>query len=134
MSHLANMLASLSKQLQDRRLRCIVYSLCGVEEDGDWVSHSIQNALRLFSPRKFGPAIQDHKKVAHILSTSSLDFTLFQTATMIQKPIGTAYESGSPKDVLGVRLWDRLGVLDAADVCIDSLESTNLRRLQMRYI
>jgi len=134
MSLLADMLVGFSEQSANPALRFIVYSLCGVEEDGDWVSHAIQNSLRLLSPRKFGPAIQDHKAVAGILSYSSIDYTLFQTTTMIGKPIGTPYESGDPLNCPGVRLWDRWGVLDAADVCLDSLEKSGLRRLQMRYL
>jgi len=77
------------------------------------------------SPGKFGPAIQDHKAVARILSSSSVDYTLFQTATMIDKPIGTLYDSGDPVDCPGVRLWNRWGVLDAADVCLNSLMPPN---------
>jgi len=134
MSALANLIADHSAEFSDREFRFIVYSLCGVEENGDWISHTIQDVLGLFSPNKYGPAIQDHKVVAGILASSSLDYTLFQTATMIDKPIGTPYESGSPEDCPRVRLWDRWGVLDAADVCIDSISITGLRRLQMRYL
>jgi len=134
MSLLAETLVDFSKETDRTTLRCIVYSLCGVEEEGDWLSHAIQNALGFLSPGKFGPAIQDHKAVARILSSSSLDYTLFQTASMIDKPIGTPYYSGDPVDCPGVRLWDRWGVLDAADVCLNSLECSGLRRLQMRYL
>jgi len=134
MSLLAETLVNFDDGTGNPALRCIVYSLYGVEADGDWVSHAIQNALRVFSPGKFGPAIQDHKMVADILSSSSLNYTLFQTATMINKPIGTPYESGDPTDFPGVRLWDRWGVLDAADVCLDALGRSGLPRLQMRYL
>jgi len=134
MSMLARFLADYAGRSVGPVPRLIVYSLSGVEEDGDWVSHSIQRVLRIFSPGKFGPAIQDHQLVARILARSSVNYTLFQTATMIERPIGEAYESGSPEDCPGVRLWDRWGVLDAADVCLDSLDSIGLRRLQMRYL
>jgi len=134
MSLLAQTLVDFSEKSDRPALRCIVYSLCGVEEDGDWVSHAIQNFLRFLSPGKFGPAIQDHKAVARTLYSSSLDYTLFQTATMTDKSIGTPYESGDPVVCPGVRLWDRWGVLDAADVCLDSLKCSGLRRLQMRYL
>ena len=53
---------------------------------------------------------------------------------MIEKPIGTPYESGDPTTCPGVRLWNRWGVLDAADVCLDALERSGLQRLQMRYL
>ena len=134
MSLLAKTLVDFSEASDRAPLRCIFYSLCGVEADGDWVSHAIQNALRVLSPGKFGPAIEDHKAVARILSSSSLDYTLFQAATMIEKPIGTPYESGDPTTCPGVRLWNRWGVLDAADVCLDALDRSGLQRLQMRYL
>lgn len=134
MSVLANNLLRAAERLDRKALRFIVYSLCGVEEDGDWVSHAIQNALGIFSPNKFGPAISDHKSVARILESSALDYTLFQTATMVSKPIGEAYASGSPEDCPSVRLWDKWGVLDAADVCLEALGKSGLKRLQMRYI
>lgn len=134
MSLLASILVRASTRLELENYRFLTYSLCGVLEDGDWISHSIQNVLRLVSPKKFGPAIQDHQRVAKILAHSSLDYTLFQTATMIDKPIGEAYRSGNPEHCAGVRLWDRWGVLDAADVCLDALDKSGLTRLQMRYV
>ncbi len=134
MSILAKALLKAAEQLDRKALRFIMYSLCAVEDDGDWVSHTIQKALGIFSPNKFGPAILDHKKVVKILETSDLNYTLFQTATMVNKPIGKAYTSGSPENCPGVRLWDRWGVLDAADVCIAALEKSDLKKLQMRYL
>jgi len=134
MSILTRCIVQSAEALKWEGLRFIAYSLCGVEDDGDWVSHSIQGALGLFSPGKFGPAISDHKNVIRILESSNLNYTLFQTATMVSKPIGTAYVSGSPADLPTVRLWDKWGVLDAADVCLESLDKSDLRRLQMRYV
>jgi len=134
MSGLATLIADYAREFSDRQIRLVVYGLCGVEDSGDWISHAIQGVLGVFSPGKYGPAIQDHKRVAEILAASSVDYTLFQTATMVDKPIGAAYKSGSPEDCPGVRLWDRWGVLDAADACLDSIDSTGIRRLQMRYL
>jgi len=134
MSMLASLLVSITESEDRKALRFITYSLYGVDQHGDWVSHLIQNTMRVFSPRKFGPAIQDHKRVASILAASSLNYTLFQTATMIDRPVGTRYESGSPEDLPRARLWNRWGVLDAADVCLDSLESKGMTRLCMQYL
>ena len=134
MSQLTEMLLDFAESTKQNSLRFITYGLCGVDEDGDWVSHAIQNTLRIVSPGKFGPAIQDHKAVSSALSGSTLNYTVFQTATMIDRPRGTPYVSGSPEECPGVRLWDRWGVLDAADVCLDSLGSKDLKRLQMRYL
>lgn len=134
MSVLTRSLLRAAERVDRKAIRFVAYSLCGVEDDGDWVSHAIQNALGIFSPHKFGPAISDHKNVIELLESSVIDYTLFQTATMVNKPIGRAYTSGSPEECPGVRLWDRWGVLDAADVCLDALEQSSLRRLQMRYL
>ncbi len=134
MSKLTRCIVQAAESSNRTNLRFIAYSLCGVEPDGDWVSHSIQGALGIFSPGKFGPAIADHKQVIRILQSSSLNYTLFQTATMVNKPMGTSYRCGSPEDVPGVRLWDQWGVLDAADVCLDAIHRADLRRLQMQYL
>jgi len=122
-----------AERFGEPNLRVLIYSLCGVAKDGDWISHTIQNTLRVVSPRKFGPAIRDHLEVIKLLEASSLDYTLFQTATMVDKPMGQAYRSGSAEHCPGARLWHRLGFEDAAEACIDALGEKNLPRLYMRY-
>ena len=134
MSKLTKHIVQSVNELEYSDFRYITYSLCGVRENGDWVSHTIQNVLKVFSPNKFGPAIEDHRKVIEILESSSLDYTLFQTATMVNKPMGAPYISGDQESCSGVRLWDRWGLLDAAEVCIQALEKTSMRSLQIRYL
>ncbi len=134
MSTLTRCMVRAAERLDQQDIRFISYSLCGLAEDGDWGSHAIQKTLEIFSPRKFGPAIWDHRNVARLLESSRLNYTLFQTATMVRKPVGTTYRYGSPADLPGVRLWDRWGILDAADVCLDALNESGLKRLQMQYI
>ena len=134
MSLLTENIVTAAERMDSPDIRFIAYSLCGVEPDGDRLSHAIQSTLRVFSPGKFGPAINDHKEVIGILSKSQLNYTLFQTATMVNKRQGENYVSGSPSRCPGARLWHRWGVLDAADVCLSALAQSELRRLQMRYV
>lgn len=134
MSMLTKHIVDGANELEYTNFRYITYSLCGVTEDGDAVSHAIQNMLGVFSPSKFGPAIEDHRRVIELLESSTLDYTLFQTATMVNKPMGTPFVSGDQQACGRVRLWNRWGILDAAEVCIQALERTTTRRLQMRYV
>jgi len=134
MSVLTENVIQSAARLGRPNFRYITYSLCGVDLDGDRVSHAIQNTLRVFSPNKFGPAIEDHTRTIALLKSSTLDYTLFQTATMVDKPIGAPYVSGDVESCPGVRLWDRWGVLDAADVCIQAIGEKSTRRLQLKYL
>ncbi len=134
MSTLTGHVVHAASALDRPRLRYITYSLCGVARDGDWISHAIQNSMRVFSRGKFGPAIADHLRVIERLEASTLAYTLVQTATMIDKPVGSAYRSGSAQQCPGARLWHRLGLLDAAQASLDVLHTPDVPKLYVKYV
>ncbi len=114
-------------------LRFLTYSLAGVTAQGDRGSKAIQATMGVFSPGKFGPAIQDHKRAIAMLEASELDYTLFQTATMTASSVRGTVQSGPAAECGRTRLWNRLNTRDAAHVCLDALARSDLRELHMRY-
>ena len=114
-------------------LRYIHYGLCGLRDpDVDMKTMKLMN--NLFSPSKFGPAMEDHRKVLRLLKTSCLQWTVFMTGMMqYDRPVGTPYIAGSPEQVPQARLYHRIGVLDAADACLGVLEENGPRFLHLAY-
>ena len=122
-----------AEALKRPTLRYIHYGLCGLRDpDADMKTMRFIN--NLFSPSKFGPAMEDHRKVLRLLKTSSLQWTVFMTAMMqYDRPIGTPYIVGSPEVVPQARLYHRIGVLDAADACLGVLEENGPEFLHLAY-
>lgn len=70
-----------AEALRRPTLRYIHYALCGLcVPDANMKTMGLIN--NLFSPSKFGPSREDHRKVLCLLKTSSLQWTVFMTGMM----------------------------------------------------
>ena len=122
-----------AEALKRPNLRYIHYGLCGLRDpESDMTKMRLMN--NLFSPNKFGPAMEDHRMVLRLLKASELKWTVFMTGMMqYDRPVGSPYVAGSPEDVPQARLYHRIGVLDAADACLGVLEKNGQKFLHLAY-
>ncbi|KNC72648.1 hypothetical protein SARC_14795 [Sphaeroforma arctica JP610] len=128
-----NVIAACESQNREN-LRFIMFGVYGIDENGDLPTHIAQSVLGYLSPSKYGPAMEDHKRCLALLKSSTLNYTVFQTAVMVDRPFGSPYMTGeTPEDVPGMRLWSKIGILDAADCVLNRVDKNDMKELYMAY-
>ena len=126
-----------NKDKEMKKLRVFHYGVCGFQDpDRDFrIRETVFSALAPFLHLKFGNAVGDHRKTLRILEESSsvLNATVFQTPAIdYDKPLGT-YHAGSPEEVPGMKVWNKIGGLDAADACLQRIDQEGPKFLNLKY-